>query len=266
MIVERAEHPTWTSNAYLVADGTAATACSSTRTVSRSRCSTSSTAQGIEITHVLVTHGDMDHVVRVDELGARSACRSCAAVRHEPIRSGDARDTRDPDAGARTRPLRAPRERHGLPHRRLPLQGNGRRDRERRAGRLREPGRLDHEQADVAAARDAHPSRPHAAVDDRRGVGAKPVHPHLARRRPGRHRGVPRAREGRRRSSSSARTTTGRTRPGCATRTGATRSSAAAGSNEAEARRYTFAGAARTVASTSSNAAVARQIEVSPAP
>ena len=38
MIIERTEHPTWTSNAYLVADGPAATAFSSTATASPTRC------------------------------------------------------------------------------------------------------------------------------------------------------------------------------------------------------------------------------------
>jgi hydroxyacylglutathione hydrolase len=69
VIVERAEHPQWTSNAYLVSDGTHGVLIDSNgveepllRLVDE---------QGIEITHVLVTHADLDHVVRIDELGKR---------------------------------------------------------------------------------------------------------------------------------------------------------------------------------------------------
>ena len=65
MIVERVEHPAWTSNAYLVAEGQTGVLIDSNgeedpilRLIEEG---------GIEITHVLTTHGDVDHVVQRDE-------------------------------------------------------------------------------------------------------------------------------------------------------------------------------------------------------
>jgi hydroxyacylglutathione hydrolase len=73
VIVERTEHPEWTSNAYLVADaagghgvlidGNGVTEPLLER-IERDR---------ITITHVLVTHGHGDHVVGVDALAERFA-------------------------------------------------------------------------------------------------------------------------------------------------------------------------------------------------
>ena len=198
MIVERVEHPTWLSNAYLVADGTAATASSSTPTASKAAARRSSTQRGIEITHVLVTHGDMRPRRRASsERSARAVahadvvrCRELATARR---RSGALEIRALATPGHCARPSRAPRQRHRLLTGRLPLQGHGRRHRARRARRLREPGRLDHGQLMALPPRRASiPAT--AAVDDRRRVGAKPVHPHLARRRRGGHRAVPRAR------------------------------------------------------------------------
>ena len=79
--LERVEHPTWTSNAYLVSDGTHGVIVDSNgvedpleRIVAE---------RGIELTHVLITHGDGDHVVNPAALGRarasrrmRSLCRS----------------------------------------------------------------------------------------------------------------------------------------------------------------------------------------------
>ena len=67
MRIERVEHPQWTSNAYLVWEG-------GTGFVVDSNGVEDPLAQiveeeGIELTHVLVTHTDMDHVVNPDRWG-----------------------------------------------------------------------------------------------------------------------------------------------------------------------------------------------------
>jgi hydroxyacylglutathione hydrolase len=71
VILERAEHPTWTSNAYLLADGDGGHGVLVDSNGVEDPLLETIEARGIEITHVLVTHGDMDHVARIDELGAR---------------------------------------------------------------------------------------------------------------------------------------------------------------------------------------------------
>jgi glyoxylase-like metal-dependent hydrolase (beta-lactamase superfamily II) len=86
VIVERVEHPTWTSNAYLVAEGQTGVLIDSNgeedpilRLVEES---------GIEITHVLTTHLDADHVVRIDELGERFGVPVLRTYDGSTIRSG----------------------------------------------------------------------------------------------------------------------------------------------------------------------------------
>ena len=69
MIVERAEHPQWTSNAYLVADEGFGVLIDSNGV--EDPLFELIDEHEIEITHVLVTHGDLDHVARIDELGER---------------------------------------------------------------------------------------------------------------------------------------------------------------------------------------------------
>ena len=115
--------------------------------------------------------------------GGSAAGRDVRRRRRPPF--GRARDRGTGDSRPLPRSPRAARERHRLPHRRLPLQGHGRRHRRRRAERLRRPDPLDHGAADVAPARDADPSRPHAPFHGRRRMGAEPVHPDLARPRSG---------------------------------------------------------------------------------
>jgi hydroxyacylglutathione hydrolase len=71
MIVERAEHPQWTSNAYLVAEGEGGCGFLIDSNGVEEPLLRLVDEQGITITHVLVTHGDHDHVARIDELGER---------------------------------------------------------------------------------------------------------------------------------------------------------------------------------------------------
>jgi hydroxyacylglutathione hydrolase len=73
VIVERAEHPQWTSNAYLVSDGTHGVLIDSNGV--EDPLLQLVEERGIEITHVLVTHADMDHVVRIGELASRFGVR-----------------------------------------------------------------------------------------------------------------------------------------------------------------------------------------------
>jgi len=86
MIIERAEHPSWTSNAYLVADGGRGVLIDSNG-VEDPLLEIVDEA-GIEITHVLVTHGDMDHVARIDELGDRVGAPVVRSYGSDPIASG----------------------------------------------------------------------------------------------------------------------------------------------------------------------------------
>ena len=67
MIVERVEHPQWTSNAYLVSDGTHGFIVDSNGV--EDPLAQIVDDKGIELTHVLVTHSDMDHVVNPERWG-----------------------------------------------------------------------------------------------------------------------------------------------------------------------------------------------------
>ena len=67
MIVERVEHPQWTSNAYLVSDGTHGFIIDSNGV--EDPLAQIVDEKSIELTHVLVTHTDADHVVNLDRWG-----------------------------------------------------------------------------------------------------------------------------------------------------------------------------------------------------
>jgi len=73
MIIERAEHPQWTSNAYLLADEDGGNGVLVDSNGVEEPLLALVEERGITITHVLVTHQHMDHVVRVGELGRRFA-------------------------------------------------------------------------------------------------------------------------------------------------------------------------------------------------
>ena len=67
MLIERVEHPTWTSNAYLVSDGAYGVIIDSNGV--EDPLARIVDEQSIELTHVLITHGDADHVVDPERWG-----------------------------------------------------------------------------------------------------------------------------------------------------------------------------------------------------
>jgi hydroxyacylglutathione hydrolase len=73
MIVERAEHPTWTSNAYLVADEDGGHGVLVDSNGVEGPLLDQVAARELTITHVLVTHQHGDHVVDIAGLARRFA-------------------------------------------------------------------------------------------------------------------------------------------------------------------------------------------------
>ena len=71
MIVERTEHPSWLSNAYLVADRPGGHGVLVDGNGLLAPLLERAAAEGIEITHVLLTHGHRDHLEGVAEAAAR---------------------------------------------------------------------------------------------------------------------------------------------------------------------------------------------------
>ena len=71
MIVQRAEHPQWLSNAYLVAEGAGGHGFFIDGNGLTDELERRAADDEITITHVLCTHGHVDHVVGVEELAAR---------------------------------------------------------------------------------------------------------------------------------------------------------------------------------------------------
>ncbi len=67
MIVERTENPNWLSNAYLVADPETKTGVLIDGNEDLGPLLAKAEREGIEITHVLVTHPHADHVAGLDE-------------------------------------------------------------------------------------------------------------------------------------------------------------------------------------------------------
>ena len=71
VIVERAEHPTWTSNAYLVADGDGGHGVLIDSNGEEAPLLALVDERRLTVTHVLVTHHHADHVVKVGALARR---------------------------------------------------------------------------------------------------------------------------------------------------------------------------------------------------
>jgi glyoxylase-like metal-dependent hydrolase (beta-lactamase superfamily II) len=69
LLVERVEHPGWLSNAYLVAEGSTGVLIDSNGL--EGHLERRADELGIEITHVLCTHGHGDHVVDIEDLARR---------------------------------------------------------------------------------------------------------------------------------------------------------------------------------------------------
>jgi hydroxyacylglutathione hydrolase len=67
LLIERVEHPSWTSNAYLVSDGTHGFVVDSNGV--EDPLAKTVEEQEIELTHVLITHGDGDHTVDPERWG-----------------------------------------------------------------------------------------------------------------------------------------------------------------------------------------------------
>ena len=131
MILERAEHPEWTSNAYLVADGDGGHGVLVDSNGVEEPLLALVDERGITITHVLVTHQHGDHVVDVDR--ARAALRRQVVGSEltkqagvpidetfsdgDIVRSGALEIQAIATPGHCRRPPGAARERHRLPHR-----------------------------------------------------------------------------------------------------------------------------------------------------
>jgi len=84
MIISRAEHPDWLSNAYLVADRDGGHGVLIDSNGVEDPLLEEIERRGITITHVLVTHAHPDHVVRIGELGRRFG----VPVLAHPLNSG----------------------------------------------------------------------------------------------------------------------------------------------------------------------------------
>jgi hydroxyacylglutathione hydrolase len=97
MIVERAEHPTWTSNAYLVSDGDGGHGVLVDSNGVEEPLLALVDEREITITHVLVTHQHGDHVVDVAGLARRfgvqvvggALTKEAGVPLDETIRDGD---------------------------------------------------------------------------------------------------------------------------------------------------------------------------------
>ena len=210
MLLERAEHPEWTSNAYLVADGDGGHGVLVDSNGVEAPLLNQVKQRGITITHVLVTHQHGDHVVEPRGLAKRfgvkvagSALTKDAGVPiDETFADGDVIHSGELEIQAIATPGHCP------DHFALLVNGTDCLTADclfkGTVGGTMGGGPTGYaDQVNSIMNRlmklppeTQHPSRAHAALDGRRRVGAQPVHPHLARPRPRGNRAVPRARRG----------------------------------------------------------------------
>ncbi len=183
MIVERTENPQWLSNAYLVADPEAGTGVLIDGNDELGPLLERAERDGIEITHILVTHPHGDHIAGLAE--ARKQLGNPPLVAHEAtaaeldeevevtladgdkLRAGSLEVEAIYTPGHAAGHLAFLDRRQRRLHRRRPLQGHGRRHDGAGRQRLRRPQGLG-DAADGAAAGDPRPPRPPRADDDRR--------------------------------------------------------------------------------------------------
>ena len=71
MIIDRAEHPSWLSNSYLIADKPGGSGILVDGNGQVDTLLLRAQSDAIKITHVLLTHEDIDHIVGVEELRER---------------------------------------------------------------------------------------------------------------------------------------------------------------------------------------------------
>ena len=94
MLLERVEHPEWTSNAYLVADGDGGHGVLVDSNGVEAPLLEQVEQRGITITHVLVTHEHGDHVVDVAGLAKRFGVPVVGSRADGATRRADRRDDR----------------------------------------------------------------------------------------------------------------------------------------------------------------------------
>jgi hydroxyacylglutathione hydrolase len=94
MIIQRVEHPEWLSNAYLLADTPGGHGFFVDGNGLMGELEKRADDDGIRITHVLCTHGHMDHIAGLEELAARRrvpllAPRGSAVMADSRLSHGD---------------------------------------------------------------------------------------------------------------------------------------------------------------------------------
>ncbi len=228
----RAEEANFLSNAYLIADPESGKGVLVDSNGATDPIAEVAEREGIEITHLLLTHHHYDHVVgaedlaaqvrrrdlgpRADQAGGRRGHRHLWRGRRDHL--GRARDQADLHARPLRRPPGAARRRHGPADGGRPLQGHRRRHRQPDRDRPRRPQGIDH--VEVHGARPRDPRSTRATASPRRSAPSGRRTPSSASGAASRSRATIRSRSApptrpsasRRRCCSGAPTTTAATR------------------------------------------------------